>query len=432
MSEADQFNRAEGYRETLREIEMALGLWRPEGNEFGFANIPKWIKDNKEKTMSEKFLTEQDVAAIRRHYKETVPVNQRLTDRELDTALIVAEKRQLYPPPLGNHIYFMKRKNRELLDDGSWGDVYVMSLQTGIDGFRLIAERSGKYVGSGVPEYENDPQGFVKRAIIHVEKVAPDGGRAKIGADAWFEEYAQYTFKKGGEKSLTKMWAEKSRLMLSKVAEALALRKAFPELSGLYTTDEMGAQDDGTPETPVGPPPSPPQARPPAAAQPSGSPASSTTPSRPTSPPSVSTASPTPSAPAAAPTAASSATTPTTATAAGADALADVEKKKKLANAMALFCSTFKVSRADMVRTVRSWSPRPDGQPQVIGDAGNLNAELLATEYAKIIANFKAWEAQKRASQNADAEAEKWERENAQTAGAPAGGPVIADDDIPF
>jgi len=85
-----------------------------------------------------------------------------------------------------------------------------------------------------------------------------------------------------------------------------------------------------------------------------------------------------------------------------------------------------------MVRTVRSWSPRPDGQPQVIGDAGNLNAELLATEYAKIIANFKAWEAQKRASQNADAEAEKWERENAQTAGAPAGGPVIADDDIPF
>ena len=36
MSEAEQFNRAEGYRETLREIEKALGLSKPEGYEFGF------------------------------------------------------------------------------------------------------------------------------------------------------------------------------------------------------------------------------------------------------------------------------------------------------------------------------------------------------------------------------------------------------------
>jgi phage recombination protein Bet len=287
--------------------------------------------------MSDKFLSDQDVAAIKRHYKETVAQNQRLTDKELETAILVAEKRQLYPPPLGNHIFFMKRKNREQLEDGSWGDVYVLSLQTGIDGFRLIAERTNKYVGSGVPEYENDASGFVKRAIIRVEKLAPDGSRAIVGADAWFEEYAQYSFKKGGEKALTKMWAEKGRLMLSKCAEALALRKAFPELSGLYTTDEMGAQDDGgVPEAPVKPavPPSapPPQARPAAAAA-APAPTSSSAPSAAPAPPVTAPVAPLPVA---------------------SPEFADPERKKKLANAMALSCSTFGVTRPEMVKLVRA------------------------------------------------------------------------------
>jgi phage recombination protein Bet len=298
--------------------------------------------------MSDQFLSEADKSVIRRHYQQTVPVNQRLTDEELETALLVAEKRKLYPPPLGNHLFFMKRKSREQNESGEWVDSHSLSIQTGIDGLRLIAERTGKYVGSGVPEYEHDQHGFVKRAIVFVEKIAPDGQRAKIGADAWFDEYAQYTYRKGGEKVLTKMWAEKGRIMLSKCAEALALRKAFPELSGLYTAEEIGEE----PQESIQP-----------------APAASTSQEPPPSPP----------------------TQPNS---------VDIEKKKKLANALALACQAFDVSRADMVRLVRMWSSRPEDGPQVIGDVGNLSADLTPQEYEQIVTKFKQWESEQRNKPN--------------------------------
>ena len=65
---------------------------------------------------------------------------------------------------------------------------------------------------------------------------------ARYPAIALWNEYVGTKF--NGD--VTQMWATKGALMLAKCAEALALRKAFPQdLSGLYTSDEMQQADNG-------------------------------------------------------------------------------------------------------------------------------------------------------------------------------------------
>lgn len=107
----------------------------------------------------------------------------------------------------------------------------VMSIQVGIDGYRLIADRTGKYAGNDDPVFvEGDP--YPRQATVTVYKLV-GGVRCPFTATARWSEYCP------GDKQ-DAMWKRMPHVMLGKVAEALALRKAFPaELSGLYTDDEM-------------------------------------------------------------------------------------------------------------------------------------------------------------------------------------------------
>lgn len=118
------------------------------------------------------------------------------------------------------------------------GDRRKATIQASIDGLRLVAERSGKYAGQDAPEFEETAAGQPIKASVKVYKFAPDGQRycAAVGVAHWTE----YKPAEGSDF----MWKKMPHTMLAKVAEALALRKAFPQdLSGIYSDDEMAQID---------------------------------------------------------------------------------------------------------------------------------------------------------------------------------------------
>jgi phage recombination protein Bet len=110
----------------------------------------------------------------------------------------------------------------------------VMAIQTSIDGQRLTAQRSGDYAGQDDAVFE-EQNGQPIKATVTVYKMV-ESVRCPVTASARFSEYNQ---------EMSPVWKKLPYAMLAKVAESLALRKAFPqELSGIYTTEEMDQAQD--------------------------------------------------------------------------------------------------------------------------------------------------------------------------------------------
>ena len=128
--------------------------------------------------------------------------------------------------PVTKQIYAIYRKNK---------GVPTLTVQTSIDGMRATAEKSGKYAGSDDAIHEYDEAGKLKKSSIVVYKLNPiTGERMPVTASAMFNSYAV---------SSNHFWGKMPEVMLAKCAEALALRKAFPNIGQIYTTEEMMQAD---------------------------------------------------------------------------------------------------------------------------------------------------------------------------------------------
>lgn len=162
-----------------------------------------------------------------------------------DLSVFFHQAKQTGLDPFAKQIYMIGRNAK--LDDGSWGKKYT--IQTGIDGYRLIARRAAKKeresLGYGDTLWcGEDGQWrdvWLARTNPSAAKVTVVRDGQPFAAVALWTEYVQTT--RDGKPNT--MWSKMGANQLAKCAEALALRKAYPQdLSGIYTSEEMGQTEN--------------------------------------------------------------------------------------------------------------------------------------------------------------------------------------------
>jgi len=158
-------------------------------------------------------------------------------------ALLFREMQRTGLDPFAKHLYL-----REDWNKGANKNVYAVA--STIDGFRIVAARQATYEGQTAPQWCDKNGKWTDAWYVDTPPVAARIGvyvrnyREPMWGIARFNEY-----RPNGNAGF--MWGKMPALMIAKVAEALAIRKAYPDqLSGVYTDDEMQQADARKDEQP--------------------------------------------------------------------------------------------------------------------------------------------------------------------------------------
>lgn len=195
----------------------------PAGKEEAFAKV---VPPSGHAVAKRKPFSGQELRIIR----EVICKNS-LTDGEFDLFMAFCRRKRL--DPLTSQVYAVKRWDKKLRKE-------VMAIQTGIDGFRAIARDDGlagvdNTVFEGAVEFSG--RKVPAKATVTVYRWGPGGREEYTGFAHWASFYP-------GEK-MGHMWRKFPEIMLSKCAEAQALRKGFSQLANVYLPEEMDqAADD--------------------------------------------------------------------------------------------------------------------------------------------------------------------------------------------
>lgn len=142
---------------------------------------------------------------------------------------------QLDPMLKPVHIVPIFQKGRGMVD----------TVMPGIGLYRIQAARTGQYAGISEPEYgptinttlAGVEVSYPEWCRITVKRQMANGQIAEFSAtERWLENYATASKDSAAPNA---MWKRRAFAQLAKCAEAQALRKAFPEVGSMPTSDEM-------------------------------------------------------------------------------------------------------------------------------------------------------------------------------------------------
>jgi len=187
--------------------------------------------------------SDKEVALLKR------TICQDATDEEL--SMFIQNCKRYGLDPFTGQIHAVKRWDKNAGRE-------VLNVQVGIDGFRLIADRTGRWQGTLGPYWCGQDADWTDvwlsgdfPAAAKVGVLRSDFSEPRWAIARWD---AYVATKKNGDPRF--MWRQMPAHMLAKCAEALALRSAFPnDLSGLYTDAEMDQAGDSEKRTYDGPDP---------------------------------------------------------------------------------------------------------------------------------------------------------------------------------